>query len=200
MPDAERPRVTGRGSQIDPPNRFGGPHHELDLGLIEEDPEGLSSLSQRPTEYFPDSSKTVVSRNESPDIPFNHSINPYRGCLHGCSYCYARPTHEYLGWNAGLDFETKILVKEQAPALLRDFLMNPKWIPEPIALSGVTDPYQPAERKYRITRGCLEVAHEFGQPISLITKNALITRDLDLLAPMAASGLLHVESLAHHPG
>src|SRR4051794_7281311 len=136
--------------------------------------------------------KSILSKNDSPDVGFRFSLNPYRGCLHGCAYCYARPTHEYLGFNAGLDFETKIAVKEDAPALFRDFLARDGWDPEPIALSGVTDPYQPVERHYRLTRRCLEVAVEANQPISLITKNALVVRDLDLLGGMAAAGLVHV--------
>src|SRR5262249_33844148 len=113
-------------------------------------------------------------------------------CSHGCSYCYARPTHEYLGLSAGLDFETKVFVKEGAPALLREFLARPGWRPEPIALSGVTDPYQPAERHFRLTRGCLEGAAEARQPVSVITKNALVLRDLDLLGDLAAEHLVHV--------
>src|SRR5262249_35242045 len=119
-------------------------------------------------------------------------LNPYRGCSHGCAYCYARPTHEYLGFSAGLDFETKILVKEAAPELFRAFLARDRWQPEPIALSGVTDPYQPAERDFCLTRRCLDVAAETRQPIPLITKNALVVRDLDLLQSMARSNLVHV--------
>jgi DNA repair photolyase len=119
-------------------------------------------------------------------------VNPYRGCAHGCAYCYARNTHEYLGYNAGLDFETKILVKVNAPELLREFLSRDSWQPEPITFSGVTDCYQPAERAYRLTRGCLEVASEFRQPVGIITKNALIVRDLDLLQQMAKDRLVHV--------
>ena len=123
---------------------------------------------------------------------FRYSINPYRGCAHGCSYCFARPTHEYLGFNAGLDFETKIMVKEDAPDLFRSFLSKKGWQGEPIAVSGVTDCYQPAERSYRLTRGCLEVAVEARQPLSIITKNALILRDLDLLAEMGQGRRVHV--------
>jgi DNA repair photolyase len=137
-------------------------------------------------------SRTIVTENDSPDIPFRYSLNPYRGCEHGCSYCYARPTHEYLGFNAGLDFETRIVVKANAPELLRDFLARPSWRPEPITLSGVTDCYQPAERHFRLTRGCLEVAWQARQPVSIITKNALVLRDLDLLRDLAAEGLVHV--------
>src|SRR4029077_748861 len=123
-----------------------------DLEQVEHDQEYLESLRNRPTVYIPDNSKSIVAENNSPDVGFRFSINPYRGCSHGCSYCYARPTHEYLGLNAGLDFETKILVKEKAPELLRQFLSRPTWKPELIVMSGVTDCYQPAERQYRITR------------------------------------------------
>jgi len=198
MSDSTRPpiRAKGRGAQTRPPNRFGGPVYEGDLEHLASDPEALeqhlNSLRSMKTEYIPDRARTVVTRNDSPDIPFTHSLNPYRGCQHGCAYCYARPTHEYLGLDAGLDFETKILVKEDAPELLRAFLARPAWEAEPIILSGVTDPYQPGERRFGVTRGCLEVAADCSQPISLITKNALVLRDLDLLAPMAAQNLVHV--------
>jgi DNA repair photolyase len=186
------PLAKGRGSQIDPPNRFGGPHHELELDQVEHDEEYLASLGDRPTEYIPDRARSIVTENDSPDVGFRYSINPYRGCAHGCRYCYARPAHEFLGYNAGLDFETKILIKEDAPELFREFLARKSWVPEPIAMSGVTDCYQPAERTFRLTRRCLEVAAECKQPIGLITKNALVLRDLDLLGPMAAEGLVHV--------
>src|SRR3954453_12200830 len=153
----KRPEIRGRGSQLEPPNRFGGPLHVLDLQQFEHDEEYLESLRHRPTEYLPDRSRSIVTENQSPDVGFRYSLNPYRGCSHGCSYCYARPTHEFLGLNAGLDFETKILVKEAAPALFRQFLSRESWQCEAIAISGVTDSYQPAERTYRLTRGCLEV-------------------------------------------
>jgi DNA repair photolyase len=192
MSHPERPIAKGRGSQLDPPNRFGGTFHVLDLEQVEDDEEYLARLRNRPTEYLPDRSRTIVTENRSPDVGFRFSINPYRGCAHGCSYCYARPTHEFLGLNAGLDFETKILVKEDAPELFREFLSRERWVPEPIAMSGVTDPYQPCERRFRLTRRCLEVAAEARQPIGLITKNALVARDLDLLGPMASEGLVHV--------
>src|SRR4029079_4573083 len=129
-------------------------------------------LAHPETVYLDDDTQSVVSSNNSPDIFFTYSLNPYRGCLHGCSYCYARPYHEYLGFNAGLDFETKIVAKRKAPALFRDFLADPKWVPEAIMLSGITDPYQPCERQFAITRGCLEVALEARQPLDIITKNA----------------------------
>ncbi|MBS0263636.1 MAG: radical SAM protein, partial [Planctomycetes bacterium] len=180
------------GSRLDPPNRFEKTSREADFEHLEWDREYLDQLNQRPIEYLVDTSKSVVSQNDSPDVPFTYSVNPYRGCAHGCAYCYARNTHEYLGFNAGLDFETKILVKENAPDLLREFLSRPAWLPEPITFSGVTDCYQPAERTYRLTRGCLEVAREFRQPIGIITKNALVTRDLDLLQDLAKHRLAHV--------
>ena len=190
--DNPRPVAKGRGSQIDPPNRFGGPHHVPDLEQVEHDGEYLASLHDRPTEYLPDYSRTIVTENNSPDVGFRYSVNPYRGCTHGCSYCYARPTHEYMGLNAGLDFETKIFFKEAAADLFRQFLSHKKWKPEVIALSGVTDPYQPGETKHRLTRRLLEVADEAFQPLSIITKNALILRDMDILGRMAAADLVHV--------
>jgi DNA repair photolyase len=188
----KRPEIRGRGSQLDPPTRFGGPLHVLDLEQVEHDEEYLESLRHRPTEYLPDRSRSIVTENDSPDVGFRYSLNPYRGCSHGCSYCYARPTHEFLGLNAGLDFETKILVKEDAPELFREFLSRQRWVPEPIVLSGVTDPYQPAERTFRLTRRCLEIAADCRQPISIITKNALVLRDRDLLGEMATEDLVHV--------
>src|SRR5215213_3311648 len=173
-----------RGSHLQPKNRFDSAHTEPDYEHLEWDVEHLNQAGERPVEYFPDVARTIVTENTSPDIPFRYSVNPYRGCLHGCVYCYARPTHEYLGYNAGLDFETKIVVKENAPALFRAFLTAPKWSPQWISLSGATDCYQPCERRYRLTRGLLEVALEARQPIGVITKNALVARDLDLLAEM----------------
>ena len=192
MPDPNRPLAKGRGSQIDPPNRFGGTYHEVELEHLEHDEDYLDGLRRRATEYLPDRSRTIVAENDSPDVGFRYSINPYRGCSHGCAYCYARPTHEYLGFNAGLDFETRIMVKEDAPELFRRFLARDGWGAHPIALSGVTDCYQPAERQYRLTRGCLEVAAEARQPMAIVTKNALVLRDLDLLGEMARGGLIQV--------
>lgn len=180
------------GSKIDPPNRFESVQREDDLEHLEWDQEYLREISNRKIEYLDDASKTIVSENASPDIPFRFSLNPYRGCIHACAYCYARPTHEYLGLNAGLDFETKIVVKRNAPLLLREFLAKPTWKPESIAFSGVTDCYQPAEREFRLTRACLEVALQCRQPVSVITKNALVLRDLDLLSELAKYRLVHV--------
>ena len=191
----ELPIAKGRGSRIDPPNRFGVPYRAHDPeqdGRDDDDDDSPPAPHDRPTEFYPDRSRSVVTENDSPDVGFRFSLTPYRGCEHGCAYCYARPTHEYLGLSAGLDFETKIFFKEDAPALLRRFLARKKWRPEPIALSGVTDPYQPVERRLLLTRRCLEVAAECRQPVSLITRSALVLRDLDLLGPMAAAGLVHV--------
>lgn len=183
---------SSRGSELNPPNRFNVPRAELDPEHLEFDDDFWAEQQNLKTQFIPDSSKTIVSENDSPDIHFRYSINPYRGCEHGCAYCYARPTHEYLGLNAGVDFETKIFVKERAPELLTQFLSRPAWKPEVIIMSGVTDCYQPAERRYRITRGCLEVALRFRQPLGLITKNALVARDLDVLQPMAEQRLVEV--------
>jgi DNA repair photolyase len=181
-----------RGAQIEPPNRFESAHHEPDLDHLQLDPESVPALRVIQTEFIPDRSHSIVSENNSPDLPFRFSINPYRGCEHGCSYCYARPTHETLGMNAGLDFETKIMVKARAADLLRDELSHPSWKPLPICLSGVTDCYQPAERKFQLTRACLEVLLEARQPVMIVTKNALITRDLPLLRALAARQLVRV--------
>jgi DNA repair photolyase len=192
MSESKKPIARGRGSQINPPNRFGGTHHEIDFEYLEDDPDAVESLQKPATEYILDRARSIVAENDSPDVGFRYSINPYRGCSHGCSYCYARQTHEYLGYNAGLEFETKILVKEDAPELFREFLSRKNWVPEPIAMSGVTDCYQPAERQFKLTRRCLEVAAEFRQPTMIITKNALVLRDLDLLRDLASQSLIHV--------
>ncbi len=176
------PGFRGRGAAANPPNRFEQIAYLPDGEA--RDPDDPGPLTQ----ILRDSTRTIIAHNDSPDVGFDVSINPYRGCEHGCSYCYARPFHEYLGFSAGLDFETKILAKLDAPALLRRELMKPSWVPKPIAISGVTDPYQPAERRLKITRGCLEVLVEFRNPVLLITKNYLVTRDIDLLAELAAHG------------
>ncbi len=180
------------GSQLDPPNPYDKTQSAPDLEHLAWDDEYLKQRADRPIQYLDDASKSIVSENDSPDVGFRYSVNPYRGCVHGCSYCYARNTHEYLGLNAGLDFETKIFVKRDAPKLLRAFLARDAWRPEPITFCGVTDCYQPAEREYRLTRQCLAVAQECRQPISIVTKNALVVRDLDILREMAAHRLAHV--------
>lgn len=176
----------GRGTGTNPPNRFESLHLERDPDWNpEEDPEPR-------TQFFRDRSQTIISYNDSPDIPFRASLNPYRGCEHGCAYCYARPTHEYLGFSAGLDFETRIMVKENAPELLRTELASRKWKPQELAMSGVTDCYQPIERKLQLTRRCLAVLAEFRNPVSIITKNSLVTRDLDYLRELASHQAVHV--------
>lgn len=180
------------GAGIDPPNRFEKTHVVRDDEHLEWDTEYLAHRDDRPIEFVTDESKSIVSENTSPDIPFRYSLNPYRGCMHGCSYCYARPTHEYLGYSAGLDFETKIVVKHDAPALFRDFLARDSYSPESMTFSGVTDCYQPAEREFQLTRQCLEVAAECRQPVSIITKNALAVRDIDILQTLATRQLVHV--------
>jgi DNA repair photolyase len=188
---AHKSRVVGRGAGVDPPNRFERVRVEDDFA--QRDPaEEMPAERRVPTVFLPNDTRRLIAENDSPDVPFRYSINPYRGCEHGCAYCYARPGHETLGMNAGLDFETRILVKHDAPELLRRELAADGWCGEPITLSGVTDCYQPAEREYRLTRGCLEVMLEARQPLGIITKNALVTRDLDLLAPLAAENLVHV--------
>ena len=180
------------GSRLDPPNRFDAVHREADLEQVAWDDEYLKERADRKVQYVSDTATSIVSANDSPDVPFRHSLNLYRGCVHGCAYCYARPSHEYLGFNAGLDFETRIFVKHDAPALLRKFLSKPSWRPEPIIFCGVTDCYQPAEREFRLTQQCLEVVRDFGQPISIITKNALVLRDFELLRELASRALVHV--------
>ena len=175
----DRPSIRGRGAADNPPNRFETLAHAPDPEAIDPDGPGPD------TEFLKDPSRSLITYNDSPDVGFTASINPYRGCEHGCIYCYARPTHEYLGFSAGLDFETKILVKEDAPELLRRELASPGWQPQVLAISGVTDPYQPVERRLEITRRCLEVLAEFRNPVAIITKNHLVTRDLDLLGELA---------------
>ncbi|MGK7312363.1 MAG: PA0069 family radical SAM protein [Candidatus Longimicrobiales bacterium M2_2A_002] len=180
LPPSER-AVKGRGATDNPANRFERLHVIAEGAAAGDDGGALSPE----TLFYRDASRTILSRNDSPDVGFDVSINPYRGCEHGCIYCYARPTHEYLGFSAGLDFESRIMVKEDAAALLRERLMSPRWTPQPIAMSGVTDPYQPVERELGITRSCLEVLAEFRNPVTIITKNHLVTRDADLLGELA---------------
>lgn len=185
-------QARGRGTPLAPANRFESTHREDDFEHVADDEEYLASLRRVPTQYLPDDSESIVSENNSPDLGFRFSVNPYRGCAHGCAYCYARPTHEYLGLNAGIDFETRVLVKHRAPELFRKFLAKRSWQSELIAFSGVTDCYQPAERRFRLTRGCLEVAADCRQPIGIVTKNALVARDLDVLTRMAAGNHIAV--------
>jgi DNA repair photolyase len=171
---SQRPR--GRGATENTQQRFAELHIAYDDG---ETPAKVG------TKFFVDHSSTVITKNASPDVGIEASLNPYRGCEHGCAYCYARPTHEYLGFSAGIDFESRIMVKPDAPRLLREALMKPSYKPVCLSMSGVTDCYQPVEKRLRITRGCLEVLAEFRHPVALITKNHLITRDIDLLSELA---------------
>ena len=176
----------GRGAAADPPNRFEAIHFEPDPTDLVPDPDDPDAERRGPrTVYLRDASRSIISTNKSPDVPFEASLNPYRGREHGCSYCYARPTHEYLGFSAGLDFETKIVVKQDAPDLLRRALASPRWEPKVLAMSGVTDPYQPVERRLGITRRCVEVLRDFRNPVAVVTKNHLVTRDADLFAELA---------------
>lgn len=173
--------IRGRGASHNPPNRF------LPLAVVRDDWTDDDDPAPR-TQFFRDASRSILTRNTSPDVGFEVSLNPYRGCETGCAYCYARPTHEYVGLSAGLDFETKIFVKEDAPELLRAELSSPRWTPQVIVMSGVTDPYQPVERRLRITRRCLEVLADFRNPVAVITKNHLVTRDIDVLSELARYG------------
>ncbi len=181
------PQPKGRGAAFNPPNRFETTFLEPQAeAFIDPDAPDEAPRSAPPTRIVEDHSVSVLTRNDSPDINFNYSLNPYRGCAHGCAYCYARPTHEYLGLSAGLDFETVLHVKTQAAQRLEAELARPNWQPQPIALSGVTDPYQPLESERGITRRCLQVFARLRHPVMLITKNAGIQRDLDLLSELAA--------------
>ena len=171
--------VRGRGSASNPKNRFES------IETVPEPPQDSDEISSPHTEFFSDHSKSIIAYNDSPDVGFDASVNPYRGCEHGCVYCYARPTHEYLGFSSGLDFETKIMVKDDAPELLRKELSGRNWKPQLVALSGNTDCYQPVEKKKQLTRRCLEVFLDFRNPVVIITKNFLVTRDVDILAELA---------------
>jgi DNA repair photolyase len=190
--ELEPPPLKGRGATFNPKNRF-------ESAACDPFDDGWGSLAAArdetpapPTEVIPDRSRTVIARNTSPDIPFEQSINPYRGCEHGCIYCYARPSHAWLGLSPGLDFETKLLAKHDAAELLERELAAPKYRCQPIALGTNTDPYQPQERLLGITRGILAVLAQCRHPVTIVTKSAAVLRDLDLLAPMAADGLARV--------
>lgn len=176
----------GRGAQINTRNRF------LSSEQSRENPEGIDEWEERPlaTQYIEQDAKSIVNKVDSPDVGMSYSMNPYAGCEHGCIYCFARNVHEYWGYSAGLDFEQKIIVKNNAPQLLRKFLMHPKWHGRPIMLSGNTDCYQPAEQRYRLTRGLLEVCLEFNQPVGILTKNSWILKDKDILEQMASRNLV----------
>lgn len=180
----------GRGAQYNPKNRF------LKGEYIQEHVEAIDDWEQekRQTEYIYDDSKTLVNKVESPDVGMMYSVNPYQGCEHGCIYCYARNSHEYWGYSAGVDFESRIVVKKNAPALLKKFFDNKNWVPTPLSISGNTDCYQPIERKMRITRKLLEICLDYRNPVGLLTKNALVLRDLDILQELAKLNLVRVFS------
>ena len=172
----------GRGSIANPHNRFEKLTLELEPeALVDEDGERILPRTQ----FLRDDTQSIITFNNSPDIPFSAGVNPYRGCEHGCAYCFARPYHEYLGFSAGLDFESKILVKENAPELLRAELSRKKWVPQAVSMSAISDAYQPVERRLQLTRRCLAVLAEFRNPVGIITKNHLVTRDIDYLAELA---------------
>jgi len=178
--------IRGRGAAENPRNRFEALSFDWDEDLPPDEKPAPK------TRFYEDASESLITYNQSPDIPFKASVNPYRGCEHGCAYCYARPTHEYLGFSAGLEFESKIMVKSRAPELLRKEFASHKWEPQLLAFGGVTDPYQPIERKLKIMRRCLEVCLEARNPIGLVTKNRMVTRDVDILSEMAAQRLAQV--------
>jgi len=184
----EKPYFKGRGAQINPHNKF------LKDVYVKEHNEAIDDWeeSDHKTTFLFENSKTIVNKVDSPDVGMAYSLNPYQGCEHGCTYCYARNTHQYWGYSAGLEFERKIIVKKDAPALFRKFLEKKGWDATTISLSGNTDCYQPAERKFKLTRQLLEIALEYKQPVGMITKNALIIRDIDILSEMAKLNLCMV--------
>lgn len=179
-----KPIIRGRGALENPSGRF---EKMGSYPVIEDDFPDLEQLKEKqiPTIVFRDTTKSIVTTNDSPDTGVEASVNPYRGCEHGCIYCFARPGHEYFGLSVGVDFETKIFAKPDAPKLLRKKLLSTSWEPKVITMSGNTDPYQPIEKKMKITRGCLEVLEAFRNPVAIITKNHLVTRDIDLLGSLA---------------
>lgn len=186
--DADHRFDKGRGAQFNPKNRFlKGEYARMHIEAIDD-----WEQEARHTEYIYDNSKTIVNDVTSPDVGMLYSLNPYQGCEHGCIYCYARNSHEYWGYSAGLDFESRIVVKKNAPQLLRKFFDNKRWQPAPISLSGNTDCYQPIERKMKLTRALLEICLEYRNPVALLTKNALVLRDLDIIKEMASLGLIKV--------
>jgi DNA repair photolyase len=184
----EEDYLKGRGAQIKTSNKF------LKEQYVTDHVEGLDEPLQSipATQVFFETPKSIVNKVTSPDLNMMYSTNPYQGCEHGCIYCYARNTHEYWGFSAGLDFESKIIVKKDAPRLMEKFILNPNWEPVPISVSGNTDCYQPLERKYELTRGILKVFAQYRHPVGMITKNGLIVRDLDLLKDLAQDNLVHV--------
>jgi DNA repair photolyase len=184
-PDTPSTALPGRGASHNPANRFDRIDVAPEGEWLDHEFAETGSVPHPRTQFYHDGTETLLNHYDSPDLGPGWSLNCYRGCEHGCAYCFARPYHDYLGWSSGLDFETRILVKTRAPALLRAELASRQWQPAPILMSGVTDCYQPAERHFRLTRQCLEVFAEFRQPVGILTKNFLVTRDLDLLAELA---------------
>ena len=182
-------KVRGRGAISNPAGRYEAQRCEA---VHDSDWDGDDDRPPPSTHIHVDATRSILAHNDSPDIPFERSINPYRGCEHGCIYCYARPSHAYLGMSPGRDFETEIFTKPRAAELLRGALARPSYRPATIALGANTDPYQPLERRLRITRGIVEVLCEARHPLAIVTKNELVTRDIDLLAPMAERGLVQV--------
>lgn len=181
--------IKGRGTGMNPANRFAGHHSIAEDDGWWRDPDDVDSIL---TEVRPDPTRRLISRNASPDVPFSQSINPYKGCEHGCIYCFARPTHSYLDLSPGLDFETRLFYKADAARLLDAELRKPGYVCSPIALGANTDPYQPLEKRLGITRQILQTCLAFKQPVAIITKGSLIERDLDLLGEMAAQDLVQV--------
>lgn len=182
----------GRGAQLNIPNRFFELSHEMRDDFLEYCANQGETAQSNVTQYIEVFPKSIVNKIKSPDVGIKYSLNPYQGCEHGCVYCYARNSHEFWGYGAGLDFERRILVKKDAPKLLEKFLKRKNWRAETIVLSGNTDAYQPAERKYEITRQCLEVFLKYRHPVGIITKNALVLRDLDLLTKLNRDNLVSV--------
>jgi len=183
--------LKSRGSGVNTKNRFEQLDIDYDLSTFDEYFDQDLELVRIKTKFYNDNTKSILAKNDSPDLGFDYSINPYRGCEHGCIYCYARPTHEYLGFSAGLDFETKIMVKRDAAKLLEEAFRKKSWVPQSIMFSGNTDCYQPIERKLEITRECLKIFLEFRNPVGVITKNALIQRDIDILSELAKLKLVN---------
>ena len=184
-----RSKLKARGSRLNPKNRF----ERLETVGVDdgwaETHLGPALLRTSVTEEIP---RRVITYNRSPDLPFDQSINPYRGCEHGCSYCYARPSHGFLGFSAGIDFETRLIARPSAAMVLQQELANPKYVVKPIAIGTNTDPYQPVEKKYEITRSCLQILAECQHPVAIVTRGVLVERDIDILAPMAECGLTRV--------
>ena len=180
--------IQGRGAFTNPHNKYSA----QDIGRFHNEGIDDYEISSERTKFLSEYPQHIISKNSSPDVPFNISVNPYQGCEHGCVYCYARESHQYWGYSAGLDFESKIIVKHNAVNLLEQAFLNPKWKVEPVMFSGNTDCYQPAERRYKLTQSLLETCLKFRNPVSIITKNSLILRDLDILEKLAAHNLVHV--------